>query len=98
LMKRLAGEGKTVIVISHEMPFVAETADDVLVMKNGQVLTRGTTVEVFREEDVLRKAMIELPQITQLARRLGFEGVLTIGRLLDCLSASQITKSEGVPS
>ena len=98
LLKRLASGGKTVIVISHEMPFVAETADDILVLKDGRVLARGAAAEVFRQEELLRRAMIEPPQIARLARRLGLDGVLTTGRLLECLSRGHSLQSEGMPT
>ncbi|RUS47079.1 ABC transporter ATP-binding protein [Cohnella sp. AR92] len=78
LMKGLASEGKTVIVISHEMAFVADTASEVIVMKGGRILLQGTTQEAFREEALLREAKIELPQITRIANRLGVPGILTI--------------------
>ncbi|WP_276352141.1 ABC transporter ATP-binding protein [Cohnella caldifontis] len=95
LMKRLAGEGKTLIVISHEMTFVAETADDAIVMKDGNVLVQGPVADVFRREDLLDQARIKLPEITRLGNRLGVPDILSIPGFLDCLTGNEAARKGG---
>ena len=52
-MKELAREGMTMIVVTHEMGFAREVADNVVFMDDGVVVESGTPVEVLsnpREE------------------------------------------------
>ncbi|MBB4062892.1 dipeptide ABC transporter ATP-binding protein [Gellertiella hungarica] len=44
-----AEKGTSVIMITHDMGVVAEMADHVLVMKDGQAVEHGDTVPLFRE-------------------------------------------------
>ena len=74
LVRRLHGEGHTIVLISHDMRFVAEHAQEVLVMHEGRILAHGETHEVFRRVDILQQAQITPPQITQLGRRLAHWG------------------------
>jgi general L-amino acid transport system ATP-binding protein len=46
-MKRLGDEGTTMVVVTHEMGFAREVADQVVFMDHGQILERGTPDEIF---------------------------------------------------
>ena len=48
VMTKLALEGMTMVVVSHEMGFVRSVANRVLFMADGAVLEEGTPEEVFR--------------------------------------------------
>lgn len=78
--------GHTIIIITHDMPIVAQYAKRVLVMGLGKILSDGPTAEVFSQPGVLAKTFIEPPQITQLAQRvqfLGFSlGTLTVDEMV----------------
>ncbi len=47
VMKDLAREGMTMLVVTHEMGFAREVADKVIFMADGQVLETGTPEELF---------------------------------------------------
>jgi polar amino acid transport system ATP-binding protein len=47
VMKELAREGMTMIVVSHEMGFAREVADRVVMMDDGQIIEEGTPEECF---------------------------------------------------
>ena len=47
VMKRLAEEGMTMIVVTHEMGFAREVADRVLFMDQGIVIEEGTPKDIF---------------------------------------------------
>ncbi|MGM8213052.1 energy-coupling factor ABC transporter ATP-binding protein [Virgibacillus sp. W0430] len=72
-MNLLHKQGKTVIIISHDMDFVAENSNRIIVMANGNILRDGDGTSVFNDNDSLQKAWIEPPQITQLGKRLNFQ-------------------------
>jgi arginine/lysine/histidine transport system ATP-binding protein len=47
VMKDLAKEGMTMIVVTHEMGFAKEVGDRVVFMDNGQILEEGSPKELF---------------------------------------------------
>jgi L-cystine transport system ATP-binding protein len=47
VMKDLAEEGMTMVVVTHEMRFAKEAADKVIFMDGGYILEEGTPQEVF---------------------------------------------------
>jgi polar amino acid transport system ATP-binding protein len=47
VMKQLAAEGTTMIVVTHEMAFARDVADQVVVMDAGQVVEQGRAEEVL---------------------------------------------------
>ena len=69
----ITGE-RAVILISHDMDYVAQIAHRLVVMANGQVVGSGLPTEVFTDDDVLRLGHIHAPQISRLDRSLGFDG------------------------
>ena len=63
VMKELAREGMTMMIVTHEMGFAREVADRVLFMDGGVILEEGTPEEVFshpkhpRTQDFLNKVL-----------------------------------------
>ena len=47
LMKELANDGMTMVVVTHEMGFAKEVASRVLFMDDGKVLEEGTPTTIF---------------------------------------------------
>ena len=47
VMKQLAKEGMTMVVVTHEMGFAKEVADRVIFMSDGQIVEEGTPDEIF---------------------------------------------------
>lgn len=48
VMKNLAGEGMTMVVVTHEMGFAREVGDRVIFMDEGIIMEEGKPEEVFR--------------------------------------------------
>ncbi|MBQ7175271.1 MAG: amino acid ABC transporter ATP-binding protein [Lachnospiraceae bacterium] len=63
VMKELAHEGMTMVVVTHEMGFAREVGNRVLFMADGRLLEEGTPSEIFgspknaRLQDFLRKVL-----------------------------------------
>lgn len=63
VMKKLAAEGMTMVVVTHEMGFAREVADRVVFMDGGFIVEQGTPEEVFgnpqnkRTQDFLNKVL-----------------------------------------
>lgn len=47
VMKDLAKEGMTMVVVTHEMGFAREVGDRILFMDNGNIVEQGTPDEIF---------------------------------------------------
>lgn len=47
IIQELAGEGMTLVLVTHEMGFAREAADRVIFMADGNILEQGTPEEVF---------------------------------------------------
>jgi polar amino acid transport system ATP-binding protein len=48
VMKQLANDGMTMVVVTHEMGFAREVADRVIFMDDGQIAEEGTPEEIFQ--------------------------------------------------
>ena len=63
VMKQLAEEGMTMVVVTHEMGFAREVADRVIFMDEGKIVEEGTPEEIFtaptqqRTKDFLNKVL-----------------------------------------
>ena len=83
IIRSLSERGKLVIAILHDMDFVAENFERVIIMAHGQVLADGTAKEVFAQEDALKKARLQKPYVMQLCEALGYEkSYLTVEEIL----------------
>jgi arginine/lysine/histidine transport system ATP-binding protein len=54
VMKELANEGMTMVVVTHEMGFAKEVADRVIFMDEGIILEEGTPEQIFNSPKQLR--------------------------------------------
>ena len=63
VMKELAKEGMTMVVVTHEMGFAREMADRVIFMADGKIVEEGTPEQIFtaprqpRKQDFLAKVL-----------------------------------------
>ena len=63
VMKKLAKEGMTMVVVTHEMGYAREVGDRIFFMDGGRILEEGTPVEIFnhpkneRTKDFLSKVL-----------------------------------------
>lgn len=63
VMKNLAKEGMTMVVVTHEMGFAKEVGDRILFMDEGRIIEEGTPEEIFqnpknsRTKDFLSKVL-----------------------------------------
>jgi energy-coupling factor transport system ATP-binding protein len=78
--------GHTIVIITHDMPIVAQYARRVILMSEGRILADDETARVFSQPETLAKAFLEPPEITQLAQSVqefGFSpGVLTVDEMM----------------
>jgi ABC-type polar amino acid transport system ATPase subunit len=59
-MRQLAEQGMTMLVVTHEMGFARDVADDVVFMDNGQVIERSPPAQIFAQPKEARtRAFLE---------------------------------------
>jgi len=88
IVARVADAGRTVIAVSHDMRFVAENVDRVVVMRLGSVILDGTPAEVFAEPawELLRSTYVEPPLAARVGARLGLGSTPTDERLVEAMA------------
>ena len=75
IVKKLKDAGKTVIIISHEIPLVFRMVDYALILNNSVKLFEGTKEELSLRDDIFDSIDINLPPVVRLSRRYGFDHI-----------------------
>lgn len=75
LLKELNEEGITIIISTHEVDLVPNYAKRVFVMVDGLLIAEGTPKEIFAQPEILDKANLEVPIVTELFQELEKEGL-----------------------
>lgn len=68
VIARLRGEGRTIVVVTHDLDFVGNCCERILVLKNGQVVADGTPRDVFAANMIPE---LQRPAAMRLADALG---------------------------
>lgn len=63
----------TTLTITHDMDFVANQFNDILVMAHGQIVFEGHPTDFFYDEKLLKEAHIEPPLIVRLMQALAVD-------------------------
>jgi energy-coupling factor transport system ATP-binding protein len=88
IVRALATRGRTVIAISHDMRFVAESFERVLVLREGRLVLDGTPTEVFGEPNwpTLASTFLEPPFAARVGARLGLGSTPTTASVVEGLA------------
>jgi len=84
MVRRLNDQGSTIIFVTHHMWVVAEYAQKVFVIKDGQILLKGTTREVFAQEKMLKASYLRPPHFVQFSNQLG-KTFLSPDEMISCI-------------
>ena len=71
----LNGQGRSIIIVTHDVEFVADCNPRVIVMSNGRVIKDSSAKEALTDYENLLKASILPPQIAQLFIQIADLGV-----------------------
>ena len=63
-------QGKTVVIVTHDVEFVAECNPRVVLMKEGRIVADGEGREILTTPEILVQSSIVLPQIAQIFLKL----------------------------
>ncbi len=70
IIEQLHQMGKTVVTISHDMEFVIDNFDRIIVMADKKIVGDANKREIFWDFELLDKAALKQPVVSQLAKRL----------------------------
>jgi energy-coupling factor transporter ATP-binding protein EcfA2 len=69
-IEELHATGRTIVLVSHDMSLVANHAERVVVLHEGQILADGSPAAVFRQQAVMAQASLLPPPVLSLAQAL----------------------------
>ncbi len=72
---QLNRRGRTVVMVTHDVEFVADCAPRVVVMSGGRIAADGSAREILTDSEVLLKASIIPPQVAQIMSKLPYSGL-----------------------
>ena len=75
IISYLKDQGKTVLIISHEIPLVFKVADSAVILSAGKKVFEGSKEALARREDIFSDINIALPPVVRLSKRYGFSKV-----------------------
>ena len=89
ISRTLHREGKTIVVITHNMELAAEYSQRTVVMRQGKVILDGSTRDVYADTEKLQGTHLNPPQITLLGQMLKNEGfppdILNVDEMVEIL-------------
>lgn len=91
LIAKFYREGRTIILITHQMEQMARYADQVVVMNHGQLVTATTPDQLFTNDQLMAANQLARPAAVQIAHQLRSRGldlpaVLTLDQLAKVLA------------
>ena len=75
MIKKLSAEGKTVIMIRHEIPLVFKTVDEAIILNQGEKIFEGSKESLARRDDIFDHINIQLPPVVLLSKALGLDEI-----------------------
>ncbi len=73
LLKRLGGEGKTIVIATHNMDILPEVAEKIFVI-NREAVAAGGVRDVLLDEELLEKTNLDVPVVARLFKLLKNSG------------------------
>jgi ABC-2 type transport system ATP-binding protein len=92
LVRHAASEGRTVLLSSHLMSEMAQTADHIIVLGRGRVLADAALPELIRKWTTTT-VTVRTPRLPELAHALQGGGITVVQTAPDLLKATGITAS-----
>lgn len=90
LNKILTERGKAIVTITHDMEFVAENYERVIVMCRKKVIADGKTKDIFFEKEIMNEAMLKQPALVRIASQIGMtQNTLDLGEVAAFIKKGQ---------
>ena len=87
IIEDLRSQGRTVLLISHNLDFCAAHAERVIVMADGKILADGPAEDVLTQSERLSQAAVIAPQLVRLAQALDLpKAALKVDKFIEVYS------------
>lgn len=70
LVKKINKEGKTIILVTHDVNLAAQYSERVIILKDGKIIADGSSKKILSDAFLLSKSNLIPPQINLLAKKL----------------------------
>jgi len=87
-INQLVEQGRTVVIVTHDVEFVADCNPRIILMSKGRVISDGPAKQILTNQEIVSKASILVPQISQLFHRLSDLGLP--GNVVDVYEAKRL--------
>lgn len=67
---QITSQGKTVVIVTHDVEFVAECKPRVVLLSHGKIIADGPAAEILTNPQTLQQASLVMPQIASLMKNL----------------------------
>lgn len=84
---QLVSQGKTVVIVTHDVEFVAECKPRVVLLSHGSIIGDGPATQILTENNLVEQASLVMPQIAALMNNLADLG--TDRGIVDVYSARE---------
>jgi len=84
---QLVSQGKTVVIVTHDIEFVAECKPRVVLLSHGSIIGDGPATQILTENNLVEQASLVMPQIAALMNNLADLG--TDRGIVDVYSARE---------
>jgi energy-coupling factor transport system ATP-binding protein len=74
-LKDLSSRGKTVVLVTHDVDFAAETCKRLILLSRGVVIGDGGAEGIFSNISLMREASLLPPSLSEILRGLGVEDI-----------------------
>ena len=84
MLENLKKHVDTIIIATHDMQLVAEWANRMLVMHDGELIADDGSEVIFKQQEILNRAGLVPPQLIRLCNQLNFPYCATIDSFVEC--------------
>lgn len=95
LVSTLHREGKSIVIITHDMALVAEYAMRAVVMSRGRVIFDGPPMSVFADRQLMDQAHLAAPDTVRIAHYLRDHGINVTSYSIEALSKAFVEATKG---
>lgn len=80
VLKKMAQEGKTIMISTHDVDFAYRWADRIVVFCDGKIIADDTPLAVFQNKDIICQANLKRPMMLDIYETMKEKGLVKEGR------------------
>jgi len=74
-LMQLRTQGKTIVIVTHDVEFVAECKPRIVLMADGKIIANGPIKKVMTDKEAMARASVTPPEITKVFQQLSEYGL-----------------------